>query len=140
MWVTKILLGIIGLSSGLVIAGGLFSFIVGLGLISKFADRTRTGKYVMLYEDGIACGGALGSILYLYQIELPFLYCLLPIFGLCSGIFVGCWAMSIAEIINIFPIFVRRIKLLKGIPYVIVGIALGKGFGTFLYFIQGWGN
>ena len=51
MWVEQVLLGVIGFASGAVIAGGLFSFLIGLGLVSIFADRTHTGRQILLYED-----------------------------------------------------------------------------------------
>lgn len=44
MWGLQIVLAVIGLSAGITVAGGLFSFISGLGVISDFADRTHTGS------------------------------------------------------------------------------------------------
>ena len=35
-----IFLALLGLSAGMIVAGGVFSFIVELGVISDFADRT----------------------------------------------------------------------------------------------------
>ena len=49
MWMKNIFLAILGLSAGITAAGGLFSFIIGLGVVSDFADRTHTGEHVMLY-------------------------------------------------------------------------------------------
>lgn len=135
---TQVLLGIIGFSSGVVIAGGLISFIIGLGVISQFADRTHTGDKILLYEECTALGGILGNLMYIYHIRIPYGEFLVPIFGLFGGIFVGCWAMALAEILNIFPIFIRRAKILKAIPYLVVGIALGKGLGGLVYFWQRW--
>ncbi|OUP49109.1 stage V sporulation protein AB [Lachnoclostridium sp. An181] len=135
---TQVLLGIIGFSSGVVIAGGLISFIIGLGVISQFADRTHTGDKILLYEECTALGGILGNLMYIYHIRIPYGEFLVPLFGIFGGIFVGCWAMALAEILNIFPIFIRRAKILKAIPYLIVGIALGKGLGGLLYFWQRW--
>lgn len=140
MWVRQIILAVLGLSSGLIAAGGLFSFIIGLGVVSDFADRTHTGEHLLLYEDSIALGGILGSIFYIYNITIPHGQWLLPVFGIFAGIFVGCWAMALAEILNVFPIFIRRVKLLKGISWFILGIALGKGFGSLLFFSQRWGG
>lgn len=57
MWAVQILMAVIGLSSGIVVAGGLFSLIAGLGVISDFADRTHTGEQILLYEDAVALGG-----------------------------------------------------------------------------------
>ena len=136
MWAVQILMAVIGLSAGMVVAGGLFSFISGLGVISDFADRTHTGEYIMLYEDSVALGGILGNLFFIYQIEIPYGAWIVPVFGLFGGIFVGCWSMALAEILDVFPIFVRRVKLLRGIQYVIPGVALGKGLGAFLFFFN----
>lgn len=68
MWAAQIILAVIGLSSGLVVAGGLFSFISGLGVISDFADRTHTGEHILLYETSVALGGILGNIFFIYHI------------------------------------------------------------------------
>ena len=54
MWGKQILLGILGLSAGMGTAAGLFSFIIGLGVVSDFADRTHTGEKILWYEDCIA--------------------------------------------------------------------------------------
>lgn len=136
MWAAQILMAVIGLSAGMVVAGGLFSFISGLGVISDFADRTHTGEHIMLYEDSVAIGGILGNIFFVYHIAIPYGAWIVPVFGLFGGIFVGCWSMALAEILDIFPIFVRRVKLLRGIKYVILGVALGKGFGALLFFFN----
>jgi stage V sporulation protein AB len=138
MWIRLVAMALIGLSAGVVVAGGLFGFIVGLGVISDFADRTRTASKVRLYEDMIAAGGILGNLIYTYQISLHFLEPLLGVFGLFSGIFVGCWAMALTEVLNVFPIFARRVRLKKGIAYVILGFAIGKGIGSFAYFFYKW--
>ena len=41
--VEELVLALVGLSAGAAVAGGLFSFIVELGVIADFADRTHTG-------------------------------------------------------------------------------------------------
>lgn len=134
----QILLAIIGLSAGAGVAGGLFSFVIGLGVVSDFADRTHTGECILLYEDGVALGGILGNIFSIYGVRIPQLSWCVPLIGILIGIFVGCWAMALAEILNTFPILIRRVKLLRFIPYIILGIALGKGLGAFLFFWKRW--
>ena len=133
---TQVLLALIGLGAGVGVAGGLFSFIIGLGVISDFADRTHTGEHIMLYEDSVALGGILGNIFFIYHIAIPYGAWIIPVFGLFGGIFVGCWSMALAEILDVFPIFARRVKLLRGIKYVILGVALGKGIGAFVFFFN----
>ena len=138
MWAVMILLIIFGLSAGVAAAGGLFSFIIGLGVVSDFANRTHTGEHLMLYEDSIALGGILGTVFSIYQISIPGGVWLVPMFGIFGGLFVGCWAMALAEVLNLFPIFIRRVRLLRCIPYIILGIALGKGLGALLFFVKRW--
>ena len=81
MWMKNILLAILGLSAGITAAGGLFSFIIGLGVVSDFADRTHTGEHVMLYEDAIAVGGSIGAIISVYHPTIPYGSWLVPLAG-----------------------------------------------------------
>ena len=140
MWIRQILMVIMGLSSGIIAAGGLFSFITGLGVVSDMADRTHTGEHVLLYEDAIMAGGIAGSILFLFQIPVPGGGALLAIFGLAAGVFTGCWAMALAEMLDVFPVFVRRVKTVRCIPWAILGTALGKGIGSMVFYYFGWGR
>lgn len=138
MWAKEVLLAVIGLSAGLIVAGGLFAFIASLGVVSDIADRTHTGSKILLYEDATTLGGIIGNLVFIYQIDLPGGVWLQVIMGLFVGIFVGCWALSLAETLNVFPIFIRRVKLVRCVPYIILGIAIGKGIGSLIYFFLGW--
>ena len=149
MWGTNtlwqgILFAIVGLSAGVIVAGGLFSFIIGLGVISDFADRTHTGEHILLYEDSVALGGMIGNLIWIYNIAIP-----APVagvigefvalfFGLFSGVFVGCWAMALAEMLDVFPIFIRRFKVIKFVPYMILAVAVGKLTGAIVFFVNRW--
>ena len=138
MWIRVFILGMIGLSSGALVAGGLFAFIASLGIVSDLADRTKTVKHRGMYENAIIVGGILGNMAYLYQMNFGKSAIVLGTFGFFSGIFVGCWAMALAEILNIFPVFIRRTKLVRFVPYIILGIALGKSLGGAVYFYMNW--
>jgi stage V sporulation protein AB len=131
-------MALIGLSAGSIVAGGLFGFVVSLGIVSDFADRTGTADRIGLYEDAVAVGGILGNLVLLYDIPLTAISPLMGVFGIFSGIFVGCWALALAEVLNVFPIFLRRINVTKGIGFVILGIAIGKVLGALVYFFFGW--
>ncbi len=142
MWVQQILreliLAVIGFSAGVTVAGGLFAFIVELGIIADFADRTHTAEYILLYEDSAALGGTIGSLLSVFQLSIPFGRILLPVFGGLAGIFVGCWSMALAEMLNVFPIFMRRMKIVRYAAAFIISMALGRGVGALVFFLQGW--
>lgn len=138
MWMNSLLMAVIGLSAGFTVAAGLGAFMIELGVISDFADRTHTGEHVLLYEDSAALGGILGNLFYIYQIAVPGGKAFLAFVGLFAGIFAGCWAMALAEILNVFPIAIRRMKLTRCIPYIILGLALGRGIGAWLFFVNRW--
>ena len=140
MWTAQVLLAVIGASAGLAVAAGLFSFIVELGVVADFADRTHTGDQLLFYEDCVALGGIVGNLLYVFHIGVPLGAPFLAVFGLFAGIFAGCWAMALAEVLNVFPVFIRRINLTKCVSLAILGMALGKGVGALLFFWNQWGG
>lgn len=137
-WAEQILLAVIGLSGGVAVAAGLFSFIVELGVVADFADRTHTGEQIMFYEDCVALGGIMGNLIYVFRIGLPLGTPFLAMTGLFAGIFVGCWAMALAEILNVFPVFMRRLKIVRYISAFVISMALGKGLGMLVFFGQRW--
>ena len=134
----ELFLALIGMSAGIVVAGGLFSFIVELGVIADFADRTHTADKILLYEDVVAAGAVLGNLFQIFEIHLPGQMFLLALFGVLSGVFVGCWAMALAEILNVFPIFMRRARIVRYLVVFILMTALGKGLGNALFFWKRW--
>ena len=138
MWAQQILLAAIGISAGVAVSGGLFSLIVELGVIADFADRTHTGDKVLFYEDCTAAGCILGNIIYVFHIGIPAGVWGLGIFGIFAGIFVGCWSMALAEILNVFPVFMRRARIVRYMSAFIISLAVGKGLGACLFFFRGW--
>lgn len=137
-WAAQAVLAAAGLSAGVATAAGLFSFIVELGVVADFADRTHTAEHILFYEDCVALGGIVGNILYVFHIGIPLGTPLLAVFGAFAGIFAGCWAMALAEILNVFPIFMRRAKVIRYLSAFIISMALGKGLGAFLFFFRRW--
>ncbi len=130
---------VIGLSGGLVIAGGVIALMVGLGIITRFAGITRTAGQVKKYESAIFFGALFGNILTVYQTEVPLGTAGLAVMGIFSGIFVGGWILALAEIVNIFPIFARRIGITKGCSLIVIAIAAGKTVGSLYHFYMRWG-
>lgn len=126
------LLFLLAIIFGLAVSCGFIAFIVLIGIVPRLTAKTRTAQHIMLYEDMLVLGVAFGNIVSLYQLPLPFSYIGMAIMGLCFGIFTGCLAGALAEIVDIFPILSKRLHLRKGLPYVVTAMALGKGFGTII--------
>ena len=55
-------------------------------------------------------------------------------FGLFCGMFVGCLALAIAEMLDSIPIFTRRISFRHGIGLVVLSMAAAKLCGSLFYF------
>lgn len=90
------------------------------------------------FENAIILGGTFGNIMSVFpMLRLPLGPLLVCAYGLSAGIFVGCIAVALAEILNTFPILFRRMNLKTGLSWVMVFMALGKTAGSLYYFLQG---
>lgn len=130
----QLVLALLGISGGAIVAGGIFALITSVGLMARLAGKTHTGKYAKVYESCVLLGGTFGNLWSLYRFQLPLGRIFLGVSGLAVGIYVGVLAMSLAESLNVTAIFTRRIRLSKGIPWVILGTALGKGLGAWYFY------
>ena len=135
-----ILFSIMGLSAGFMIAGGVFTTLIVVGLIPRFSEKTHTANHILLYEDMIIWGVIFGTFFTVYKLYIsPSLQIItwpfLAIYGLFSGMFVGCLAIAIAEMLDTIPIFTRRIKFKQNTSVIILGMAFGKLLGSLFYFI-----
>ena len=141
MTLKQLFLVFMGLSAGGVIAAGIFSFLAMIGVIPRLVGATGTKSHIMLYETMMVAGGIWGNLIDLYQIRLvlPGVF-VLAVFGLSAGIFVGSLVMSLAETLKVLPVLGRRLGLIRGLPFVILSIALGKCIGAFIYFWNNFGG
>ncbi|SFR81285.1 stage V sporulation protein AB [Anaeromicropila populeti] len=128
---------LIGVISGWTIGSGVFAFITTIGVVPRLIARTKTAKKIVLYENAIILGGTLGNICTTFSVAAPVGKVGLIVIGLFCGIFVGCLAMSIAETLNVLPIFIEKIGLEEGLAIIVLFFAIGKGMGSFyqLYFL-----
>ncbi|MCI8894950.1 MAG: stage V sporulation protein AB [Lachnospiraceae bacterium] len=133
MWIKEVFLGFIGLTSGLAVSAAVFAFVITVGIVPRFAGKTHTSRYVLVYEHAILLGGILGVLLSVFSLEIPLGTGFLCLFGLAAGVYTGCLAVALAEILNAFPIMFRRLKLKLGLEWALFAMALGKLVGT-LYF------
>lgn len=135
---TNILLILIGVGAGLVVSGGAFTVLLAIGLLPRFAEKTHTAKHIFIYEEIVMVGTLLGALFSVFPIHVSidgiWLLLLLVIGGIFAGIFVGCLAMAIAEMLDTIPIFTRRISFQKGLNLTIFIMAFGKSVGALIYF------
>ena len=92
------------------------------------------------FEDAILLGAVVGTILTVYEVSLPLGAWILAVGGLFMGIFVGGWILALAEVINVFPVYCRRLGITKGLSWIVISIAAGKTLGSLLLFFMRWGK
>lgn len=136
MWIKTILMAVMGIGSGLIVSVGVFTVLLTAALIPRFAGKTHTGKHVKIYESAVILGVTLGNLVSIYRFHVPIGEIGIAFFGIFSGIFIGSFAIAIAEMLDGIPIFARRLNFRRGIGIVVLFMAIGKTTGALLYFYQ----
>lgn len=138
--VRTILYYAVGISFGAAVAAGLFAFITTVGVVTRLAAGTKTAKHVMFYESIAILGVTAANLVDLFQWQFIGGVMFRSVCGLFCGVFVGCLAAALAEVVNVFPVMTRRIKLTVGMAWLVLAFALGKGFGAWYHLILGTGK
>lgn len=133
--IKNIVLILFGIGSGIVISAGVFSLIATVGIIPRMAEKTKTLNKLMLYEEAIIFGGIAGTLAMYIDFYIPAGVVLTAVFSFCIGVFFGELAVSIAEVLNVFPIFMKRFKLKGCIRAIVTSFAFGKALGSLMYFL-----
>lgn len=133
--IKNILIIIIGLGTGMVVSGAIFAFLVMIGIIPRIATKTKTEKYINLYEEMILYGGLFGTIVDFFNLKFQVSNLVVVVYGLAEGIFIGILAVSLAEVLDVIPVLSSRFKIKKYVGFTLVSIALGKLVGSLVYFI-----
>lgn len=131
-----VLLGLIGLAGGGAIAGAYVVVVSTLGVYTRLAAWAKEGRHLFRIELLLLAGTVLGTIVTNYDVSLPFGSIGLGVLGLFFGIYTGCLAAAIADVVKLFPIFCRRVHLRKGLPYIIALVGAGKAIGTYVQFFM----
>lgn len=158
---SQLFLAFFGLAAGLLVSAGVFTVLLAVGLTPRFVGTTHTGKKIFLYEGCITAGAVMGT----FFSVIPALghtgewlrgqifseaggalaqkildiggEVFLGTAGLFMGMFVGCLALAIAEMLDSIPIFARRVSYRHGLGIAVLMVALGKLAGSLYYFWQG---
>lgn len=128
-------LAVYGFSAGFVVSAGVFAFIAAIGIVPRLAKRTKTQRFIPFYEDVITIGGLFGTTAMFIDYRLPPFPFLAAAFALFAGIFVGVLAVALAEVLNVMPVMLRRLRLTRGLPWLLLAFALGKTAGSLAYFL-----
>lgn len=131
-WIANSIFLFTGLAGGILVAGGLFAFLALIGVVTRLAAGTKTGKFLMFYEDMSLLGATIGNIAYLYHIGIPVGKVGFLFYGVGAGIFTGCLAAALAEVVKMMPVLSERVNLKRGMTVIMVVFAFGKMIGALL--------
>lgn len=151
-------MAVCGMSFGMIVSGGVFTVLLSVGLIPRFAGKMHIARHVFILEEMVVLGTIVGNFMSVFSdysrlgewVREKQLFgmgqtngiwhlistVLLILFGVFAGIFVGCLALAIAEMLNTIPIFSRRIGFRHGLGLAILAVAFGKMLGSIIYFTQ----
>lgn len=144
-------IGLLGICFGFMVSGGVFTALLALGLVPRFAGKTHTANKILKYESAVIAGCITGGILSIFPIPelvgkfvgetavfgtfwMILTITVMVIGGFAAGCFVGCVALAIAEMLDSIPIFARRIHFREGLEIATIAVAIGKTLGSFIYF------
>ncbi len=157
MLLKQIFMAICAFSFGTICSAGVFTVLVSVGLIPRFAGKFHVAKHILYLEEMVVFGTLIGGFFSVFSkygeigdviLKNQFfgmhtgkiwsicgkVFCLT--YGGFAGMFVGCLALAIAEMLDSIPIFARRAGFREGIGIVILLMALGKVAGSLIYFSQ----
>ena len=122
MFLRHIFMAGLATACGIAVSAGTFAFLLVIGVIPRMIKRCNFGERILMVENTVILA-----------------HVILGAYGTAAGIFVGCTAVALAEILNTFPILFRRLYINRGLSGVMIAMALGKMAGSFYYFFFGYG-
>ena len=146
MFLRSLFLIIVGLCSGTGIAAGTFAFLFVIRVIPRLVQKAKLEHKIIYMENMVFRGILFGTILSLFSWKRKWLFTILgrsilTIAGVSAGIFVGCIAVALAEILDTFPIFFRRFHIKDDFGVVLIFVmAFGKMIGSLFFFFAGYGT
>lgn len=151
MLIRQLLLIAAGASYGLLSAAGVFTVLVAVGLIPRFAGKTHTARYVLLYEEMVIFGTLAGCFITVFQSTVSgeaFCGSSFPRNETVDGnggsstggiriVFRDVYRMPGAGYrgdAGQYSHFARRISFRHGLGWAVLGMAAGKICGSLFYF------
>lgn len=146
MFLKSLVLILIGFCCGTGIAAGTFAFLLVIRVIPRMVQKAKLEHKIIYIENIVFRGLIFGTVFSLFSWKKKWLFTLLgrsvlTIFGFSAGIFVGCLAVALAEILDTFPIFFRRLHIKTSFSSMMIFVmAIGKMIGSLFFFLAGYGT
>ncbi|SFD51511.1 stage V sporulation protein AB [Lentibacillus persicus] len=120
----------IGFAAGIAVGGGFVAFLTLLGVIPRLIQLSKTDKLIPVYIASLILGSLIGIYLSFADISFNQSFILLVLWGAFHGIFNGMLAAALTEVLNVFPILSKRIRLEDKLLWLLMAIVFGKIAGS----------
>nr|WP_220186006.1 stage V sporulation protein AB [Paenactinomyces guangxiensis] len=120
----------IGLAGGIAVGSGFVAFITVLDIVPRLTQITKSHQSIQSFEYSMVLGVVFFTWIDFrgWTIEIP-VWIMVPI-GWVMGLFVGMLAAALTEVLNVFPILVKRMHMQAHLLYLLMAMALGKVTGS----------
>ncbi|WP_087971583.1 stage V sporulation protein AB [Oceanobacillus rekensis] len=129
----------IGFSGGLAVGAGFVAFITVLGIIPRLIQLSKMESLIKVYSASVILGLIMGTYFSFADVTLQQPVFALAIWGIFHGIFNGMLAAALTEVLHVFPILSRRIRVENYLLFLLMAIVFGKIFGSLFqwtYFVR----
>jgi len=123
---------LIGFSSGVIIGAVFISLLIVLNVIPRLIQLGKAQGHLLKIMFAAILGILCGSYFSFTTLPVAWMqseWVFLPI-GLLHGVFNGILIAALAETLNVFPIFTKRLRLEKYLILLLFAIVCGKVFGS----------
>lgn len=120
----------IGFAAGIAVGGGFVAFLTVLGIIPRLIQLSKTDTFISVYIASIILGSLFGVYMSFADISWNQPLILLVMWGAFHGIFNGMLAAALTEVLNVFPILSKRIRMEDKLLWLLMAIVFGKIAGS----------
>ena len=126
---------VIGFAGGIAVGSGFLAFLTVLGIIPRLTQLSKSDNLLKLYGACVILGSLFGTFISFTTVSFKQSFGTLLIWGLFQGIFNGMLAAALTEILNVFPILSKRIRMSKYLLWLLMAIVFGKIAGSLFQWI-----
>lgn len=125
----------IGFSSGLLIGGAFVALLVILGVIPRMVQLLRYRRFISYLVLALLLGALTGTYLTFSSDTIACFKYILSFWGLFHGLFNGMLAAALVEVLNVFPLLSRRLRMEYYMLALLTALVFGKVIGSLFQWI-----
>lgn len=126
----KILEIMIGFSSGVIIGGAFIALLTVLGIVARLIQLSKSWQMTRVYSVALLLGTLFGTFISFTYLALDQPRFILVFWGTMQGIFNGMLAAALIEVLQVFPVLAKRIRMERYLWVFLTAIIFGKIFGS----------